>query len=159
MQTLSAAFVYSLPFGDGKRYLNRNRALSHIVGGWQVSPVIRYSSGTPLFVRSGSCEVVGQFGQGCLVGVFTCSLTLALLTMRVLDVPFESALQLSSSDFNQTLEKVNHLIAVGRPPDAPRGSGSRAPVPVSRPRDDRRISHAQQGFGSGAHLSKGHSSV
>ena len=55
--------------------------------------------------------------QGCLVGVFTSSLTLALLTMRVLDVPFESALQLSSSDFNQTLEKVDHLIAVGRPPD------------------------------------------
>jgi hypothetical protein len=34
--------------------------------------------------------------------------------VRVLDFPFESALQLSSSDFNETLEKVDHLIAAGR---------------------------------------------
>ncbi|HXU15579.1 MAG TPA: TonB-dependent receptor [Terriglobales bacterium] len=68
-QTLSAAFVYELPLGEGKPYLSENKVLSHIVGGWEISPVIRYSSGTPLFVRSGSCEVVGQFGQGCLVGL------------------------------------------------------------------------------------------
>jgi sensor histidine kinase YesM len=55
--------------------------------------------------------------KAVLVGVFTSSLTLALLTVRVLDFPFESALQLSSSDFNETLEKVDHLIAAGRPPD------------------------------------------
>jgi hypothetical protein len=53
--------------------------------------------------------------KAVLVGVFTSSLTLALLTVRVLDFPFESALQLSSSDFNETLEKVDHLIAAGRP--------------------------------------------
>jgi len=53
--------------------------------------------------------------KAVLVGVFTASLTLALLTVRVLDFPFESALQLSSSDFNETLEKVDHLIAAGRP--------------------------------------------
>jgi hypothetical protein len=35
--------------------------------------------------------------------------------VRVLDFPFESALQLSSSDFSETLEKVDHLIAAGRP--------------------------------------------
>lgn len=46
-----------------------------------------------------------------LVGVFTSSLTLALLTVRVLDFPFESALQLSSRDFKGTLAKVDRLIA------------------------------------------------
>jgi hypothetical protein len=46
-----------------------------------------------------------------LVGVFTSSLTLALLTVRMLDFPFESALQLSSHDFNETLEKVDRMIA------------------------------------------------
>lgn len=50
-----------------------------------------------------------------LVGVFTSSLTLALLTVRVLDFPFESALQLSSRDFKGTLAKVDRLIAAGRP--------------------------------------------
>jgi len=58
--------------------------------------------------------------KAVLVGVFTSSLTLALLTVRVLDFPFESALQLSPRDFNGTLEKVDRLIAAAQP------QGSRA---------------------------------
>jgi len=58
--------------------------------------------------------------KAILVGVFTSSLTLALLTVRVLDFPFESALQLSSRDFNGTLQKVDRLIAAAQP------QGSRA---------------------------------
>ena len=53
--------------------------------------------------------------KAVLVGVFTSSLTLALLTVRMLDFPFESALQLSSHDFNETLKKVDRLIAVAEP--------------------------------------------
>jgi hypothetical protein len=53
--------------------------------------------------------------KAVLVGVFTSSLTLALLTVRVLDFPFESALQLSSRDFNGTLAKVDRLIAAAQP--------------------------------------------
>src|SRR5215471_6975801 len=53
--------------------------------------------------------------KAVLVGVFTSSLTLALLTVRLLDFPFESALQLPSRDFNETLEKVDHLIATVQP--------------------------------------------
>ena len=45
--------------------------------------------------------------KAVLVGVFASSLTLALLTVRVLDFPFESALQLSPRDFSGTLEKVD----------------------------------------------------
>jgi Protein of unknown function (DUF4239) len=52
-----------------------------------------------------------SLSKSVLVGVFTSSLTLALLTVRTLDFPFESALQLSSHDFNETLEKVDRLIA------------------------------------------------
>jgi Protein of unknown function (DUF4239) len=62
-----------------------------------------------------------SLSKAVLVGVFTSSLTLALLTIRMLDFPFESALQLSSRDFNQTLEKVDRLIAAAQP------HGSRAP--------------------------------
>jgi hypothetical protein len=58
--------------------------------------------------------------KAVLVGVFTSSLTLALLTVRVLDFPFESALQLSSRDFNGTLAKVDRLIAAAKP-QGPRG--------------------------------------
>jgi hypothetical protein len=61
-----------------------------------------------------------SLSKAVLVGVFTSSLTLALLTVRVLDFPFESALQLSPRDFNGTLEKVDRLIAAAQP------QGSRA---------------------------------
>jgi len=67
-QTLSAAFVYSLPFGRGKPYLAGSHALDYLVGGWEISPIIRYSTGTPMWIRSSTCEVVDQFAQGCLVG-------------------------------------------------------------------------------------------
>ena len=66
-QTLSAAFVYELPFGKGKSYLHDSNALDHAVGGWQISPIIRYSKGTPLWIRSGSC-LTSYTGQGCLPG-------------------------------------------------------------------------------------------
>jgi hypothetical protein len=56
-----------------------------------------------------------SLSKAVLVGVFTSSLTLALLTVRMLDFPFESALQLSSHDFNETLEKVDRLIATAQP--------------------------------------------
>jgi len=64
-QTLSAAFVYELPLGRGKRYLHDNGGLDRLVGGWQISPVIRYSKGTPLWIRSGAC-LTSYTGQGCL---------------------------------------------------------------------------------------------
>ena len=53
--------------------------------------------------------------KAVLVGVFTSCLTLALLTVHVLEFPFESALQLPSRDFNETLQKVDHLIAAAQP--------------------------------------------
>ena len=62
-----------------------------------------------------------SLSKAVLVGVFTSSLTLALLTVRMLDFPFESALQLSSRDFSETLDKVDRLIAAAEP------HGSKAP--------------------------------
>jgi len=56
-----------------------------------------------------------SLSKAVLVGVFTSSLALALLTVRMLDFPFESALQVSSRDFSETLEKVDRLIAAAEP--------------------------------------------
>ena len=56
-----------------------------------------------------------SLSKAVLVGVFTSALTLALLTVQILDFPFESALQLSSRDFSNTLEKVDRLIAAAEP--------------------------------------------
>ena len=68
-QVLSAAFVYDLPFGKGKKYANQGGALNGLVGGWQFAPILHWSKGTPMWFRSGSCNVVSQFGQNCLVGL------------------------------------------------------------------------------------------
>jgi len=62
-----------------------------------------------------------SLSKAVLVGVFASSLTLALLTVRMLDFPFESALQLWSRDFSETLKKVDRLIASAPP------QGSKAP--------------------------------
>jgi hypothetical protein len=56
-----------------------------------------------------------SISKAVLVGVFTSSLTLALLTVRVLDFPFESALALPSENFNNILGKLDRLIAAGQP--------------------------------------------
>ena len=69
-QIISAAFVYDLPFGKGKRYLSGGFA-SALVGGWQVSPIIHWNKGTPMWFRdiNSGCQVVPQFRQACLVGL------------------------------------------------------------------------------------------
>ena len=46
-QSLVASFFYELPLGHGKRYLNGNGAVDRVVGGWYVSGVAQYKSGTP----------------------------------------------------------------------------------------------------------------
>ncbi|HWX91556.1 MAG TPA: carboxypeptidase regulatory-like domain-containing protein [Terriglobales bacterium] len=69
-QIISAAFVYDLPFGKGKRYLTGGMS-NAIVGGWQVSPIIHWNTGTPMWFRDSNsgCAVVRQFRQACLVGL------------------------------------------------------------------------------------------
>jgi hypothetical protein len=69
-QTLSAAFVYELPLGKGKHYLSGSNGLDRAVGGWQISPILRYSKGTPMWIRSGSC-LTSYTSQGCLPGLIS----------------------------------------------------------------------------------------
>jgi hypothetical protein len=39
--------VYQLPFGQGKQFLNNNRLLDEVIGGWQVSTLLIIQSGQP----------------------------------------------------------------------------------------------------------------
>ncbi|PYR94537.1 MAG: hypothetical protein DMF84_05120 [Acidobacteria bacterium] len=68
---LSAAFVYELPVGSGKKYLNQAGAANVLLGGWQVSTIFRYSSGLPFFFRVNgtACNVPGQFRAGCIPAI------------------------------------------------------------------------------------------
>lgn len=44
--------VYELPFGHGKRFLNKNWLVDEVVGGWQLSGTILLSTGNPFTVHS-----------------------------------------------------------------------------------------------------------
>ena len=67
---LSAAFVYELPFGNGKRYASNSTGLVNgLVSGWQVSTIYKYQSAPPMYFRSGFCNVPGAFRAGCIPAV------------------------------------------------------------------------------------------
>jgi hypothetical protein len=66
---LSAAFVYELPVGQGKRFMNRGGAANAVAGGWQLSTIARYSSGLPTYFRSSFCNVPGQLRVGCIPAI------------------------------------------------------------------------------------------
>jgi hypothetical protein len=40
--------TYQLPFGRGRQFFNRNRIVDTVIGGWQVSAIYQFLSGTPI---------------------------------------------------------------------------------------------------------------
>ena len=68
--TLSVAMIYDLPFGKGRRWLDGGGIINHIVGGWRVSNILRFNSGTPFAFTSGDCNnIPSQFAISCIPGV------------------------------------------------------------------------------------------
>jgi hypothetical protein len=43
----SIAYVYDLPVGKGKRFLNHGGVVNQVLGGWKYSGILRYMSGFP----------------------------------------------------------------------------------------------------------------
>jgi hypothetical protein len=68
-QVLSAAFVYELPVGKGKKHLNEGGISNVLLGGWQLSTIYRYSSGLPMYFRSSVCNVPSQFRSACIPAI------------------------------------------------------------------------------------------
>ena len=66
--TFNFSVLYELPVGKGKRFLNGGGLIDRALGGWQVSTLIKISSGTPFFFRSSNCNVPSQFDIGCIPG-------------------------------------------------------------------------------------------
>jgi hypothetical protein len=60
---LNLLAVYDLPFGKGKRFANRNRLLAQVAGGWQLSSITTYRSGTPIGTIGAACNL--PFAGGC----------------------------------------------------------------------------------------------
>ncbi len=68
--TLSMAMIYDLPFGRGRRWLNGGGFINYLVGGWKVSNILRFSSGTPFAFSASDCDhIPSQFAISCIPGV------------------------------------------------------------------------------------------
>lgn len=61
---LSLTYVYDLPFGRGHRF-GQGALLNTIVGGWQLSGIQQYSSGTPIGTMNASCPNNLPLTNGC----------------------------------------------------------------------------------------------
>jgi hypothetical protein len=53
-QTLVISYVYELPFGPGKPFVNHTGAVGKIIGGWQINGNTTFQSGPPLQITGGS---------------------------------------------------------------------------------------------------------
>jgi hypothetical protein len=45
---LNSNVIWELPFGDGRRFLNRGGFLNAVIGGWQLANIVRWQSGSPI---------------------------------------------------------------------------------------------------------------
>ena len=53
----TASFLYELPFGKGKKYVNQaNRAVDAVIGGWQMNSIFTFRTGSPFTIRSNFCQ-------------------------------------------------------------------------------------------------------
>jgi hypothetical protein len=53
--------LYELPFGRNKMFAsNAPRALDEVIGGWQLSPILNWSSGLPFTLGDSSCSIPGS---------------------------------------------------------------------------------------------------
>jgi len=69
--TLVISYIYELPVGPGRKYLNHGVA-SKILGGWQVAGVQRYQSGTPTILNTNAesaPQTDGAFRYSLVPGV------------------------------------------------------------------------------------------
>lgn len=58
------SYIYQLPVGEGKKFLNKGGVVNEFLGGWEIGGVQRYQSGEPL---SFGCTPYGVQGfNGCL---------------------------------------------------------------------------------------------
>jgi hypothetical protein len=62
------SYSYELPFGKGKKLLNGSKVANVITGGWKVSAIHTYESGTPISINCGGYSS-GIFNPSCRANV------------------------------------------------------------------------------------------
>ena len=69
-QALVLSYVYDLPVGKGKRFVNKAGAVDKLIGGWQIGGIQRYQSGQPLSFccATGAPAFAGAFRYNLVKG-------------------------------------------------------------------------------------------
>ena len=62
--------VYELPFGPGKKYLNGNKYVGWVAGGWEVSGILTLQTGRPftVLVSTDNANVLGNVDRPNVIG-------------------------------------------------------------------------------------------
>jgi len=60
-QHLAATVIYQLPFGRGRRFMNQSRLMDEIFGGYEVTSIYQFLSGTP--ISWGNVVYTGNFSD------------------------------------------------------------------------------------------------
>src|SRR5207244_6369211 len=58
---LTASFIYELPFGRGRHFDIRSRALDAVFGGWQLTSTYTFQVGGPILWVNGSSNNNGDY--------------------------------------------------------------------------------------------------
>jgi hypothetical protein len=70
-QVLNIYGVYQLPFGKGGHFGGDSMLTRAILGGWQISSIYQYASGTPMAVISSSCTGQAANSGQCMPSIAT----------------------------------------------------------------------------------------
>ena len=60
----TSSWIYELPFGRDRKYMNQNTALDYVLGGWQIGGILTFQDGFP-FTLGCSTGTVQNGGGGC----------------------------------------------------------------------------------------------
>lgn len=66
-QTLTAFWYYELPFGKGRAYSMNNGILDRVVGGWNVSGIFNFFTGSPFCVVDDAGNYGSFFEEDCAI--------------------------------------------------------------------------------------------
>jgi hypothetical protein len=79
---IAANTIYELPFGNGKKWLNSNGVMDAIAGGWQVSSIVAWSSGSPLSITSTRASFNRAGRSSCATDQIQCNTAFSNLSVN-----------------------------------------------------------------------------
>jgi len=111
-------YIYELPFGHGKHWLNNSGGLvDRVIGNWQIGGVTRIQSGPATLITSGGRATVNQNDAGVVLHNITRQQLQASVQIR--KTPSGVVYWLPQSLIDNTVSAFNSAIGVPTDPTAP----------------------------------------